>query len=269
MTDAEDFAGRRALITGAGDGIGRALARALAARGAKVAVVDLRADAARTVADHLGEGPWALAADVSDRDSLLKAEHAVQERWEGLDLLWINAGVGAGATIASARPSAVEWVYGVNVLGAIWTVQAFLPMLRCAQGFRAVGVTASSAALTAPEGLTLYAASKHATLAVGEALRSELRPEGIGVTLFCPGLLNTNIWDAARARPDRFGGPRSMDAATGQTWRAARTPEAAVERALAVMAAGGGYAMSDITPETFTQLEERCRALIEAVRAGA
>ena len=68
-------------------------------------------------------------------------------------------------------------------------------------------MTASSAALRAPTGdFPLYAATKHATFAVAEALQSEWAADGIGTTILCPGLLNTNIWNAARARPQRFGG---------------------------------------------------------------
>ncbi len=85
---------------------------------------------------------------------------------------------------------------------------------------RAVCITASSASLSSPSApLTLYAGSKHATMGVAEAAAAELEAQGIAATILCPGLINTRIWDGARARPDHFGGPRYADDATGEHWR--------------------------------------------------
>lgn len=265
MTFQARFGGGRALVTGGGDGVGRALGRAMAAAGLKVAVLDIRVDAARAVADELGPDALALAADVSDRESLAKAAAEVRTAWGGLEVLWINAGVGVGSPVTTGSPRVVEWAVSVNVLGVVWTAQAFLPVLQAGAGERAVGVTASSAALATPEAPTpLYAATKHAALAMGEAIRAELRPQGIGTTLFCPGLLGTDIWDGARARPERFGGPRRMDPAISTRWREAESPDRAVALALQTMAEGGGYCV--VPTETARMAEFEARA--EAIRAG-
>jgi NAD(P)-dependent dehydrogenase (short-subunit alcohol dehydrogenase family) len=265
MTFAERFGGGRALVTGGGDGIGRAFARAMTAAGLKVAVLDIRQDAAAAVAAELGEGSLALGADVSDREALAAAAEAVQAAWGGLEVLWINAGVGVGSPLTIGSPRTVEWAVSVNILGVAWTAQVFLPLLKAGSGERAVGVTASTAALSSPSGpRSLYAATKHATLAFGEAIRAELAPEGIGTTLFCPGLLSTDIWDAARARPERFGGVRRMDPAVSTRWREAQAPDRAVNLALSVMADGGGYCVVPTEDGTLAEVEAR----FEAIRAG-
>jgi len=85
---------------------------------------------------------------------------------------------------------------------------------------RHVCVTASSIALAAPEGpFTIYAATKHAAMGIAEALRGELANTHVGVTVLCPGLTDTNIWNAGQARPERLGGVVSRPHAEGEHWR--------------------------------------------------
>ena len=175
MTALRDYADRLALVTGAGDGIGRMLAQQLAKAGMRVAVQDIRAEAAEAVAQEIGNGAFRLVFDVSERDAVFGASEALKLQAEPLSLLWINAGVGVGAPIINGKERDVDWAYSVNVMGAIWTAQAFCPLMTDEIGPRHVGITASSASLLAPEGdFPLYAATKHGTLAVGEALRGEL-----------------------------------------------------------------------------------------------
>jgi len=231
-----------ALVTGAGDGIGEMLAKGFAAEGMRVCVQDIRAEAAERVAAEIGAAAFPLVFDVSDRKATEAAAGELTAQGERLNVLWINAGVGAGASIARGRANATEWAYGVNVLGAIWTMQCFRELLAEAPARRHVGVTASSASLRAPEGaFPLYAATKHAVFAVAEAIRGEMAQNGIPVTILCPGLLNTDIWDAARARPEKFGGVRRQDPAIAGHWKQAKSPDLMWPHIRAKMASGGGY----------------------------
>lgn len=271
MQGLESYRGGWIAVTGGAEGIGLAIARALArAVGMKAALIDIRQEAADAAAAALGaEGieAAAFAADVSDRDSIAAASTAMRRAGIVPQILWINAGVAAGVGVLTAPPRAAEWVYGVNALGIIWTAQAFIPaMLESARPVH-VGITASSAAYTAPNApFTLYAASKHATLALGEALRSELAAHATGVTIFCPGLLNTTIWDGAKARPDRFGGSRRAPDAQGDRWRAALLPEVTMPDLLATIAAGGGYCATFTEQRAVDEYDERVAAMRSAIR---
>lgn len=241
MSDLADFKGKLAMVTGAGDGIGEMLARKLASAGLRVIVQDVRREAADRVAADIGHGASSLVFDVSDRDACFQAASDAQAHGP-MNLLWINAGVGVGSPILTGKQNAIEWAFDVNLRGVIWTAQAFVPLLHDAEGPRHVGVTASSASLRAPDGdFPLYATSKHATFAVAEALRGELAAHEIATTILCPGLLNTKIWDGARARPERHGGPRRMDPAISTQWDQAKSPDLMWPHIAARIAAGGGY----------------------------
>ncbi len=262
MTDLSGYRGKIAVITGAGDGIGEMLARKLADAGLIVGVQDIRPEAANRVASEIGRGAFPLVFDVSDRDACLTAADEVRARG-ALNLLWINAGVGVGSPILSGKSKAIEWALDVNVRGVIWTAQAFVPLIEQADGPRHVGVTASTAALRRPEGdFPLYATTKHATFAVAEALRGELANQSISTTILCPGLLNTKIWDGAKARPDRFGGARHMDPSISRMWDEAKSPDLMWPEIERVIGQGGGYLVCS-TDEggTKTAFEERAQEI--------
>ena len=236
-----EYQGKRALVTGAGDGIGEMLAKNFADAGMAVVVPDIRLDAAQRVASEIGGTARAMAFDVSDREACMVAAETLSEDGP-MNLVWVNAGVGVGASILKGRPKTIEWALGVNVLGVVWTSQAFVPLMANADGPKHVGFTASSAALRKAEGAhPLYATSKHATFAFAESLSGELAKEGIGSTILCPGLLNTNIWDGARARPERFGGPRSAEPALSKQWDEAKSPQLMWPEIVRTIEAGGGY----------------------------
>jgi len=242
VIEANELKGRTALVTGAGDGIGEMLAKGLAELGMAVGILDIREDAAARVAADIGEAAFPLTADVSDRDALMSAADLVKARGDGLSVLWINAGAGVGSKLIDGKPETINWAYSVNVLGVIWTAQAFVPLMRETSGPRHLGVTASSASLRDPDmPMPLYGATKQASFAVAEGLRNEVAEDGIDTTILCPGLLNTKIWDGARARPDRFGGPRSMDPSISKRWDEAKTPDVMWPHIEAKMLAGGGY----------------------------
>jgi NADP-dependent 3-hydroxy acid dehydrogenase YdfG len=262
MADLNAFQGKLALVTGAGDGIGAMLAKGFASAGMRVGVQDIRAEAAERVAGEIGASAFPIVFDVSDRAAAMHAANDLSAKGETINLLWINAGVGVGSPIASGSARTIEWAYAVNVLGLIWTAQAFGPLLTAANGVRHLGVTASSIAIRAPEGpFPLYAATKHAALALAEALRGEFAASGVATTILCPGLISTNIWDGARARPERFGGARSQDPSIAGRWREATKPDAMWPHVERTVAAGGGYLVCATDDETARALDERTQAL--------
>ena len=185
-----------------------------------------------------------------------------------LNLLWLNAGVGVGAPVLTGKANAIEWGFGVNVLGVIWSMQAFWPLVEKADGPKHVGFTASSASMVEPEGdFPLYALTKHGTFAVAEALSGELQSKGVETTILCPGLLNTNIWDGARARPDRFGGVRHMDPSVSAYWREAQTPDVMWPHIEATLNEGGGYLICATDPSTLERYDHRQAKIRAGFRA--
>gem|GEM_PF-167436 len=213
--------GRRALsigpgtvgvITGGGNGIGLALGHALAARGGRVALADVNADRAREAAAEIGGDARAYGCDVTDFGSLQRLAEAVVADFGGIDLVFANAGIAIGGTVLDIDPKEIEWLYDVNVIGAISTIRAFYPALeaRAAEtGTSRLVFTGSenSIGLPALGPASVYTSTKHALLGIADALRRDLASSKVEVSIFCPGLTATRLWDGRATRHDRYGGP--------------------------------------------------------------
>lgn len=203
----EKLAGKVAVITGGASGIGLGIAQAAAAAGMKLALLDVEPAALERAAAGLEAERIALAADVSEPASLEAAAARVLDRFGRIDLVCNNAGVLVQGPLADASARDWEWLVRVNLLGVAHGVRIFVPQLRAhGEGGHVVN-TASIAGLSAIPGLGIYAATKHAVVALSEVLREELAPEGIGVSVLCPGGVKTRIHEAARNRPAALGGP--------------------------------------------------------------
>jgi len=268
----ENLKGLSAAITGGGDGIGRAIALELARCGMNVAVLDIREAAAQATADDCtrhGVRAIALRCDVSINDEIVAAAEQARATLGPLALLWANAGLGIAGGLTTAPRDALQWMLAVNVHGLIDTVRAFVPQMKQGSGWRRIGITGSMAGLVqvADGGPSAYGATKYAGVGIAEALRAELAPNGIGVTLFCPGTVNTRIWDGARARPARFGGPRHAPEEAGARWRATGMDVDAVA-ALAVDGLRNDefYVVVPESPERGARITERAQALTRAMR---
>lgn len=259
-----DLAGHWALVTGGADGIGFALARSFAEAEANVVLLDIRDDALAEAATKLADTGVIIrteTADVSDRDAMVALADALAADGIVPRMLWINAGVGAAAKLSDGKEKAIRWVYDVNLFGTIWTAQAFAPKMIAGGGPAHIGVTASSATLVPIDGpFPLYAASKYATAAVGEALLSEMRDHDIGVTILCPGLLNTGIWNSGRARPERYGGERTLDDSVGEYWRQAMGPDVLGDPVRETVEAGGGWCVVQTEGDTRDNFKARHNA---------
>lgn len=254
-----------AVITGAGRGIGRFLAQHFAAKGMRICALDIDAYEAEETARLCGPDARAHGCDVSDaKETERVAEKLIAQGIEP-NLLWINAGVGSADTIVGAKLRTIDWLMGVNVMGPIHTARAWLPALKAKSGSSHVGITASSASVVSVSGpFTLYATTKQMTAAIGEALAAELAEYDIGVSILCPGILNTEIWNAAQARPDRFGGARQTPEEIGDHWRAQPGPEVLAEGIDTTLAKGGGWCIIPTEADT----EEKIAARHEAQRDG-
>ena len=200
MTSAE-FAGRVAVITGGGSGIGRSTALLLGRLGAKVHVVDLNEDAARAVAAEIGNAE-AHTCDVGDPAAVEALAEKVFTADGAVDILHNNAGVGHAGPIDSTSLEEWQRVIGVNIMGVVHGVHHFTPRM-LAQGRPAHIVnTASMAGLVAVPEMVPYATSKHAVVGLSESLNAELAPRGIHVSAICPGIINTPLIPASHIEGD-------------------------------------------------------------------
>lgn len=201
----EQLEGKVAVVTGAGSGIGEGIARAAAAAGMKLVVADIDEESAKAVVRDLqSQGVDAVAAtvDVSRLESVEALRDLAVEQFGGVHLLCNNAGVWIGALMAEADIKDWQYLVNVNLYGVIHGVKAFLPLL-LEQGEGHIVNTASMGGLISgpPEGL--YTTTKFAIVGLTEALLLEVAGQGIGVSLLCPGLVNTNlITQSSKVRPD-------------------------------------------------------------------
>jgi NAD(P)-dependent dehydrogenase (short-subunit alcohol dehydrogenase family) len=262
------FEGRTAVVTGAGSGIGRALALALVRAGARVVVADIdQADAAETVrqARALDGEAFDVRADVTDRRAMAALAEQVVERYGVPHLLFNNAGVVVHGGLESATWEDWQWVVGVNLWGVVHGLLAFLPrMIAAGQGGHVVN-TASMAGLVASQGLGVYTTTKYAVVGLSETLAKDLRPHGIGVTVVCPMGVATRIRAAARHRPASLRNAPGA-AAGAEVTLIGRTldPADVATRTLAAVRAGELYVITH--EEALEPLRRRFRRLEAAVR---
>jgi NAD(P)-dependent dehydrogenase (short-subunit alcohol dehydrogenase family) len=184
------LAGRIALVTGGGGGLGEALCRALGAAGARVVVADIRREAAERVAAAVGTEAWPLAIDVGDEGATAHAVHAVVGACGALDILINNAGVDHTVPFATLEVADWDRIVGVNLRGAfLMARQAFPIMQRCGRG-HIVNIV-STAAKRAWANAAAYHASKWGLLGLSHALHVEGRPHGVKVTAVIAGGMRT------------------------------------------------------------------------------
>ncbi len=202
------FNGRSAVVTGASSGIGRSLAKALAARGSRVGLIARRRALLDGIVEEVrasGGTASAATADVGDREELRRAIAELAEVNGPADLLIANAGVGVPTTLNPINMDAVEETIRVNVLGVIYAIDAVLPAM-LARGSGQIAAVSSLAAYRGLPGESAYCASKAAVSSYLEGLRVQVRGRGIAVTTLCPGFVTT-----AMTAPNDFAMPFVLD----------------------------------------------------------
>ena len=203
----QNLEGKTALVTGGANGIGFALAQTLLAEGMQVVITDVDGQALAAAEQALrGSNTQLLALelDVTDRDGFAAVGKAVQERFGNLHLLCNNAGVYRGGTLDKVTYEDWDWVLGVNVGGVVNGLQTFVEGMReHGEGAHIVN-TASMAGISSSPGLGVYNTSKFAVVGMSEALRQDLAPHNIGVSVLCPGMVQTRILESERTRPADF-----------------------------------------------------------------
>jgi len=266
-----EFRDRVAVVTGGGSGIGAALCRRWAQAGMKVVVADIDLAAAERVATALKD---AIAAKVNVSQAAEVEQLAVlaYRTYGSVDLLCNNAGIVPSGRYRPIWEYPVEdwqWALDVNLMGVVHGIRSFVPRMLEQKTPAHIVNTASVAGLVSGAGSPVYSASKHAVVRATEALYASLRDLSapIGVTLLCPGLVNTRIYESERNRPDNLrptGGAAAevpeLQAVAAELYAHALSPEAVAEQVFDAVNADRLY---QITSDRYDDaIRDRAEALL-------
>jgi NAD(P)-dependent dehydrogenase (short-subunit alcohol dehydrogenase family) len=204
---ARRFPGKRVFITGAGSGLGRALALEFASAGWRLGVADISAERSAAVALELtAAGAGAVrtyAGDVADEPFVAASIADFVTGESGLDVLVNNAGVAVAGAVDAASVADWRWIVDINLLGVVWGCRAGLPALR-RQGAGLILNVASSAGFASAPQMAAYNVTKAAVISLSETLAAELGGTGIQVSCAMPGFFRTHLLDTMRASADEL-----------------------------------------------------------------
>lgn len=232
MTSGGAAAARVALVTGAGRGIGRAIALRLARDGLAVAVNDVNARTAGAVSKEIeasGGRSVAVAADVTDREAVFAMVGDAAQALGRLDVMVANAGIAQVKTLLEVSPEDLRRIFEVNVFGVVYCMQAAAERFRAQGGGGKIISAASIAGHSGYPYLGHYSATKFAVRALTQAAARELAEHQITVNAYCPGIVGTEMWDLIDEQLGRYLGTATGEAreryAQGIALGRVQTPE--------------------------------------------
>lgn len=193
---------RKILITGAGSGLGEALAKRYAQEGAEICIADVNEEGGNAVVQHIqneGGEAFFIKCDITQQWDVEKLTMKLAERWRSIDVLINNAGVASAGMIDSETIEQWQWVLDINLLGHVRMTKTCLPLLRNSEAAdKAIINIASQAGLTPAPGMTSYCVTKAAMVSLSETMHLELAHEGIHVAVVCPAFFDTNLNQSLR-----------------------------------------------------------------------
>jgi NAD(P)-dependent dehydrogenase (short-subunit alcohol dehydrogenase family) len=203
----KEVAGRTAFITGGASGIGLGMARAFVAAGMQVVITYRSEEHQRSALTHFGGDRHrihAIELEVTDRKAMERAADEAERVFGNVHILCNNAAVGIMVPVAEATFADWDWALGVNLGGVINGIQTFLPRMRAHGEESHILSTASMGGLFIGSTVGIYNTTKYAVVGLMEALRADLTGSGIGASVLCPGLVNTDIHLTEKSRPQRY-----------------------------------------------------------------
>ncbi len=275
-TPMKDVEGKVAFITGGDSGIGLGVARAFTDAGMKVVITyrtQAHLDEAMKYLEKAGDRVHALNLDVTDRAAMEKAADETIRVFQKVHVVVNNAGVAIIGGLSTATYDDWDWGMGVNVNGVFNGVRTFLPRIQSHGEGGQVIATSSLAGLLAHGPAGVYTASKFAVVGMMEALRNELADTNVGVSVFCPGLVNTNIGSSNRNRPatladSGFKPDPKMMARMPKEMRQMRGPPPGMDALEAGQRVLQGMRNNDLYILTTPEYEDEFRARGEAIVAS-
>ncbi len=205
----ENVEGKTAFITGGASGAGLGMARIFSKNGMKVVIADIRRDNLDRAVTQFNNNPdiHAIELDVTDRAAFARAADEAERLFGKVHIVCNNAGINLFVPIEECTYNDWDWVMGVNFGGVVNGIQTFIPrLLKHGEGGHIVNTASMAAFLPSPLA-GIYTASKFAVRGLSEALRLSLYKSNIGVSVFCPGLINSKIYESEKVRPPRLGSP--------------------------------------------------------------
>ena len=191
------ISGKVALVTGAGQGIGRAIALRLARDGADIAIADVNEEKMKAVAEEvnkIGRRATTFKVDVSNRDAVFAAVDHAEEELGGFDIIVNNAGIAQVQPLANVSPEEVDKIFKVNVQGVLWGIQAAAKKFRQRKQKGKIISASSIAGHDGFEMLGIYSATKFAVRGLTQTAAKEFARDGITVNAYCPGIVGTDMW---------------------------------------------------------------------------
>lgn len=255
-----DYRGKSALVTGAASGIGKALAKALAGRGAKVVLADLNEDGASAAANEIGAGAIAVGSDLAQPAEPARLVDLCYETYGRLDLICSNAGLGRGKRLLrEAIDADVERLFAVNLFAGLYFAQAYAERLAKGDIRGHLLFTGSENSLSVPSAvrrsrLGLYGVTKHGILAIAEWLQTEISDIPLDLHILMPGAVYTPL--IARTLPDPAKAPPELELIM---------PERCAELALKGVDLGLFYIPTQ--PHLAADMASRTKGVVDALKA--
>src|SRR5215475_7914710 len=265
---------RVAVVTGAASGIGLALVERFAAEGMKVVMADIEKTALANAADGLrriGATVWPTEVDVARPEHVERLAAETFKKFGAAHVLCNNAGVAVLGAVHEHTLADWQWVLNVNLWGVIHGVRAFVPRMLAGGDEGHIVNTASMAGLTTAPFMSVYDVTKHAVVALSESMYKEFAVTGapIGVSVVCPGLINTNIMQSGRNRPESLaevGKQGPMAQAFGQALAerlATGYPPSEVANQVVLGVLENRFYVVPAQPEVMSRIAVRAQDLIE------
>lgn len=268
-----DLKGKIAIITGGAAGLGLSMARAFGREGMKIVLADIDAAqlaAAKAELESRQVPVSTVLCDVTSRDSMRAAALKAISDFGKVHMVVNNAGVAVGGAIGAVADRDWDWIIDVNLKGVVYGVEVFTPLiLSHGEGGHIVNV-ASLAGMVAPPQMEPYTATKFAVVAMSEGWAGQLAPQGIGVSVLCPGFARTRIHESDRNKPARYGAGNSTSGLGNTREEGAALvnsgidPDIVGERVAEAVKAGELYIFTHLDALPF--VEARFQMILDAYR---
>jgi NAD(P)-dependent dehydrogenase (short-subunit alcohol dehydrogenase family) len=270
----KDVEGKVAFITGGANGIGLGMAKVFTDAGMKVVIADIRQESLDKAMGHFrntNKSVHAIRLDVSDRKAVEAAADETEKVFGKVHVVCNNAGINLFKPIDQCTHEDWQWVMGVNLWGVIHGVEAFVPRIKKhGEGGHIVN-TASMASILSSAGAGIYSTAKFAVRGLSETLWFNLHPQGIGVSVLCPGLVDSNIHMSNEVRPSTLGkpdaAPEGMTDRMAALQRTGMDPVEVGEKVLAGIRADNLYIFPH--PEFKAEVTEIFDEILAAMPEGA